>query len=66
MSIGSAKHVHVKEEEWEVVYREIIDGKESGDHFVRTSLGDRSVRKESAKCILAAPTHRYNRGVSSD
>ena len=33
LSVGSILHVHVKEEEWEVVYREISDGKESGNHF---------------------------------
>ena len=50
LSTGNAKHVHVKEEEREVFLSN--DGKVSRDHFVRTSLGDRSARKESAR------THR--------
>ena len=51
LSIGSAWHVHIEEEESEVVCRDVFDGKESGDHFARTFLGARSVRKEWVKRV---------------
>ena len=40
------------------------DGKVSGDHFVRTSLGDRSVRKECAKCVPTVLTRRSVRNFA--
>ena len=52
------QHICVKEEEWKVIFQDVTDGKESGDHFTRTSLGARSVGMDS-DCIHASLNQRH-------
>ena len=67
-STGSTQHVYVREEEWAVVYRDVVNGKErklNAHCSARTSVGDRGVRKECAQWIPSALKHPQIRGVSS-
>ena len=61
-------NVYVREDEWEVVHRDVVDGKtaEPNAHQCAAILGDRSVRKERTMWIPTAPKHRFTRGGSSD
>ena len=50
--IGSTQHIYVSEEEWTVVYRDVVR-----NCSARTSVGDRGVKKECAQWIPSAPKH---------
>ena len=60
-STGSSLHVYVKEEEWEVIYRSAIDGKESetecaiisDEHLLEIEVCA-GIREADSDCIHAS------------
>ena len=60
-------NAYVRQEEQEVVLRDVVGGKTAKPiaHHVRSIVGDRGVRKERAMRIPTAPSHRPAGGGSS-
>ena len=63
--VGNTLHVYVQEEEWEVVYRVVNNGKESETECAIILRG-LSLEFEVCERNVTAPTHREIRGVNSD